>query len=204
MTPPAILLHFGGAGTYTAVATIAAVFVVLFALTFLVGSRPQGTATLSREWAARWLKASLPRLLITGVFCAGLFAASSLSGGARTATLAERACEQPVAPFTTQPVTPERLRAAITGMGELAGAAGRGDVGGAQALFFGTDTHNVTHDIDAPLGEADQALSKDLCRSMVTLEMQLAGDHDMDIVRREAETSASLLEQAAIKLDLMP
>ncbi len=200
MTPPAILLHFGGAGAYTAAATIAAMFVALFALSFFVGSRPRSAGRLSREWAWAWLRASLPRLLITGVFCAGLFIASSLSGNsAKTAA----ACAQPLAPLSGAPVTGERLQAAVQNMRRMADAAGVGDVAGAQGFFFG-DTHNVTHDIDRTLRDVDPGLGKDLCKRVLTLESQLAGERNGEIIAREGAATTALLEEAGRKLDLMP
>lgn len=204
MTERVILLHFGGVGTYTAAAAIAAVFAALFALSFLFGRRPKGSRVLSREWAMAWLKASLPRLAVVAAFSGALFAASSLAGGGQAATLAERACQRPAAPFTSSAVTRERLAGAIAGLRRLAQAAAAGDRDGAPGLFFGTDAHNVTHDIDAPLRQRDAALGEELCRSMITLEMQLSGDRKMDVVRREAESTAAILERAGAEMGLLP
>lgn len=201
MTPPAILLHFGGAGTYTAAATIAAMFVALFALSFFVGSRPRVAAgRLSREWAWTWLRASLLRLLITGAFCAGLFIASSLSGNSAKRAAA---CAQPLAPMSGTPVTGERLQAAVQNMRDMVDAAGAGDVSTAQGFFFG-DTHSVTHDIDRPLRDVDPGLGKDLCRRVLTLESQLAGERNGGVIAREGSDTADLLEDAGRELGLTP
>lgn len=204
MTERVVLLHFGGAGTYTAAAVIAAMFAALFALSFLFGRRPKGSRVFSREWAWAWVRASLFRLAVVAAFTGALFAASSLAGGGQAATLAERTCQQPAAPLTTRSVTRERLEGAIAGMRRLARAAAAGDRDGAPGLFFGTDAHSVTHDIDAPLRQRDAALGKDLCRSMVTLELQLSGDRKMDVVRREAESTAAILERAGAEMGLLP
>lgn len=202
--PHAVFLHLGGAGTYTAASVVAAMFVALFALSFLWGRRPKGSPAFSRRWAGQWLRASLPRLIVAGVFSGTLFAASSLAGGGQAATVADRACQQPAAAFTTQPVTSERLAAAVAGLQRLAAAAAAGDRDGAPALFFGTDTHNVTHDIDRPLREADPALGREICRSMVVLEMQLAGGRDLTAVQQEAARTAGLLERAGREMGLAP
>lgn len=204
MTERVVLLHFGGVGTYTAAVVIAAMFAALFALSFLFGRRPKGSRVFSREWAKAWVRASLFRLTVVAAFTGAVFAASSLAGGGQAATLAERTCQQPAAPFTTSSVTRERLEGAIAGMHRLAQAAAAGDWDGAPGLFFGTDAHNVTHDIDAPLRQRDAALGKDLCRSMITLELQLSGDQKMDVVRREAESTAAILERAGVEMGLLP
>ncbi len=200
----AVFLHFGGAGTYTAAAVVAGVFVALFALSFLWGHRPQGSRVFSKRWAGQWLRASFPRLIVAGAFSGALFAASSLAGGRQAATLAERACQQPAAPFTTQAVTAERLAAAVAGLQKLAAAAAAGDRDGAPSLFFGTDTHNVTHDIDGLLRKTDPALGKEICRSMVVLELQLAGSRNLTVVRQEAARSAELLQRAGREMGLTP
>ncbi len=200
----AVFLHFGGAGTYTAAAVVAAVFVALFALSFAWGERPRGSRVFSKRWAGRWLRASLPRLIVAGAFSGALFAASSLTGGGQTATTAARACQQAAAPFTSQAVTSERLAAAVAGLQRLAAAAAAGDRDGAPSLFFGTEAHNVTHDIDGPLRKIDPSLGERVCRSMVVLEMQLAGNRDLTVVRQEAERSAELLQQAGREMGLAP
>lgn len=204
MTVRVVLLHFGGVGAYTAAAVIAAMFAALFALSFIFGRRRKGSRVFSREWVETWVRASLSRLAVAAAFSGALFAASSLAGGGRAATLAERTCQQPTAPFTNSPVTRDRLQGAIAGMRRLAQGAAAGDRDGAPGLFFGTDAHNVTHDIDAPLRQRDAALGKDLCRSMVTLELQLSGDRKMDVVRREAESIAAILERAGAEMGLLP
>lgn len=200
----AVLLHFGGAGTYTAATIVAGVFLALFALSFFWGGRPRGARVFSKRWAWQWLRASFPRLVVAGAFSGALFAASSLAGGGQAATMAERACQQPAAPFTTQAVTAERLAHAVAGLQRLAAAAAAGDRDGAPSLFFGTDTHNVTHDIDGPLRRVDPALGKEVCRSMVVLELQLAGRGDLAVVKEEATRSAELLERAGQEMGLKP
>ncbi len=204
---PRILLRFGGVGTFTAAFMITVVFLLLFIMSFAFGKTPAPGRRFSREWLSAWGKASFPRLVITGIFCAGLFVASSFSGssqgsGAQNASDFVNACDRPVGALTKNPLTAARVESAITGMHRLREAAASKDTNLAQAVFFSGDTHNVTHDIDLPLRSADPDLAKKLCYSVLVLEVQLPGRPDWTVVAREADNSAALLQAAEQKLGL--
>jgi len=190
------MLHFGGVGTYTAAFLIAVMFLLIFVLSFAFGSVPAGGRKLSKEWVRAWFRASLPRLTVAAVFSGLLFLASSLSGGGGQNGSASDVCGKWVAPLTSDPVTAERLEAAIEGLREISETAAAGDPE-ALPLFFGGDTHNVTHDIDTPLRQADPDLARRLCLSMVALEEQFADPRDLAVISREAAAAADLLQQAA-------
>ena len=94
-----------------------------------------------------------------------------------------------------QPLTSERLAAAVAAFRETAEAARTGDVTGASVAFSG-DAHNITHDIDGPLRSADPGLAVDICESVVKIERQFSTSADAVVIADEAETSAGFLEEA--------
>ncbi|MDO8616249.1 MAG: hypothetical protein Q7T33_11040 [Dehalococcoidia bacterium] len=203
--PLSVLLHFGGAGTYTAAFMVSVAFVLVFVFSFAVGRLPEGVTRWSGAWAAAWLRASLPRLTVAGVFAGGLFLASSLSGGGDGGTAGNAAlCNRPLPPVTSQPVTEQRLQAAIADMRRVGEAARRGDSDQARVVFYEGGSHNLTHDIDRPLRTAAAGLARDLCLSMVELERQFTGKLDAGIIAREANASAGVLEKAGGVLALAP
>jgi hypothetical protein len=104
-------------------------------------------------------------------------------------------CSRPVQALTNQPVTRERLDAAIGKMREVQTAA---ENDGAQAAnaAFGGDTHAITHDIDPPLRAADPQLAQDLCAAIVVVEQQLGATPDLRIVGQQASIAADLLQQS--------
>jgi hypothetical protein len=197
-------LHFGGASTYTAAFMTGVVFLLIFVVSFALGPLPAGGRRFGRRWIEAWLKASMPRLVVAGVFSAGLFAASSLSGGGRSGSSAVNpaACETPLPAFTSNPVTGERLEAAVEAMRRVADAAAIADTALAQSLFFTGDTHAVTHDIDAPLRNADLALAKQICASVLVLEAELPGAGNLEAIEREARRTAGLLDRAGDAMGL--
>ncbi len=106
------------------------------------------------------------------------------------------ACAFPVGAIGVQPLTDDRVVDAVAAFRETAEFARTGDVTGASVAFSG-DAHNITHDIDGPLRDADPALAVDLCESIVEIERQFATTSDMNVIAAESESSAGLLEEAA-------
>ncbi len=84
-------------------------------------------------------------------------------------------------------------------MKRLSAAASAGDEDQVHKLFIGSDTHSLTHDIDARVRQADPELGRQLCMSVITIENQLTGSIDRITVQRAADTAAGLLEQAAVE-----
>lgn len=199
-----MLLHIGGANTATVITTVVVIFFLIFAISFAFGKIPEGERHLSREWAAAWFKASLPRLVIAGVFSGLLLAGALLGGDNKTKTATAASCNQSVPPLTGQALTDARLLGAIDGTQRMAGAARGGDIAGVQAIFYGGDAHNVMHDIDAPLRRADGKLAKDLCLAVVVVENQMATALDAEVIARESDQIAAFLQQAREVLSQLP
>ena len=104
-------------------------------------------------------------------------------------------CSGPIPPLTAEPLTEERLLAAIDKMGDVKAAAEVGDQAAANAAFGG-DTHAVTHDIDRPLRAEDPQLAQDLCAAVVLIEQEFGAGRDLGAVAASAEAAADLLEES--------
>jgi hypothetical protein len=189
-----VILHIGGASTAAVLVTVITIFFLIFAMSFAIGAVPEGKSRFSGEWFAAWFRVSLPRLIVAGAFAALLFAGSSLAGSDSTTNA--QICDSPLAPLTGRPVSGLRLNAAISGLQDIAAAARMGDAAEAQSLFYTTDAHNVTHDIAGPLFAADRDLARILCRSVVGLENEIAGDLRPEVIAQYAESAAGTLQAA--------
>jgi hypothetical protein len=111
-------------------------------------------------------------------------------------------CVRPIAALTAEPVTAERLEAAITRMREVQSAAEAGGAQAANAAFVG-DTHDITHDIDPPLRAVDPLLAQELCASILVIEQQLGTEPDLAVVAAEGEVAAGLLQDSGRALGLL-
>lgn len=112
-------------------------------------------------------------------------------------------CQSPIGAVTSNPLTADRINAAAADLRQTAEVAATGDRDAATLVFFG-DAHNISHDIDGPLRQVDNALVVNLCLSILALEEQFAaGQMDADVVSREAQNSAGLLEDAGRALGIL-
>ncbi len=191
-----VILHAAGGTSGTAFIVVAA-FIFIVALCFVLAPPSEGSK-LSPAFALTWLKASLPRLAVAGLFSAFIILASTQLGHSGVGTVS---CDQSVPPLSQNTVTSERLDGAIVIMRQLATVAASGDQTLADSLFFG-DAHNVTHDIDGPLRAENPDLAKELCRNVVVMEEEFAGARRLDIIAGEAETVAGILAEAGRELGL--
>jgi hypothetical protein len=191
-----MILHIGGASAGTVLVTVLAIFFLIFAMSFAIGPVPEGKRRFSRPWVRAWVRASLPRMLIAGVFAALVFTGSALSGGGQSEAEIAALCERPLAPLTGNAVTEPRLATAISSMNDIAAAARNGDTSRVQTLWFTTDAHNVSHDIDAPIRLEQPSLASDLCESVIKLENEMAGDQRSDVIERQATNLAAYMEEA--------
>jgi hypothetical protein len=186
-----------GTGTTTSGATLATfvILVLVFVVSFAIGRRPKGNPPFSRASVNEWLAAALPRITIAALLSLTFYLVSTIISDPQAGVRA--ACNQPLKPITSQPVTGDRLAKAVDGMKQVSAAAEAGNADLVSKLFVGSDTHNLTHDIDGRLREADPELGKQLCMSVVTIENQLTGSIDPPTVKRAADMAESQLEQAA-------
>jgi hypothetical protein len=191
------MVTLNGGGTSTSGATVATfvILLLIFIVSFAIGRRPKGSRPFSRAWLNEWLAAALPRITIAAAVALGFYLVSTIISDPEAGVRA--ACNSPLKPVTSEPVTRERIDRAADGMKQLSAAAAAGDEEEVRKLFVGSDTHSLAHDIDGRLRQADPELGKQLCVSIVTIENQLTGSIDSNTVQRSADMAAGLLEQAA-------
>jgi hypothetical protein len=192
-----LMVTLNGGGTSTSGATVATfvILLLIFIVSFAIGRRPKGSRPFSRAWLNEWLAAALPRITIAAAVALGFYLVSTIISDPEAGVRA--ACNSPLKPVTSEPVTRERIDRAADGMKQLSAAAAAGDEEEVRKLFVGSDTHSLAHDIDGRLRQADPELGKQLCTSIVTIENQLTGSIDSNTVQRSADMAAGLLEQAA-------
>ena len=206
-TGTVILLHVGGASTASIVVSIVVIFFFIFAISFAFGPIPEGGSRLSGDRVTAWFRASLPRLAVAGAFAAALGAAGILLGddpgdddnAANAAT-----CDAPLAPYTGNPPTEDRLIAAADGWRSIAAAAREDDIDRVRALYYTTDAHNLTHDIDGPLREVDNDLAGDMCLAVIVIENQMLTGLDTEVIARESDRVAAFLDEARPAVAALP
>lgn len=190
-------LHVGGASAVSVIISLIGIFFLMLIMSFAFWRGPGEHRRFSGPWFLAWAKASAPRIVVAGVFCAGLFVASALSGGGDSDASDPTLCETGLPALTNQVVSQERLTGGVLGLRALAAAADQGDLERARALIF-SDAHNITHDIDPQLRPSDPDLARDLCRSVLALENEIAqSDPDLGAIATESIRAANLLEQAS-------
>lgn len=177
-----------------AATTVVVIFLLIFALSFAFGPVPEGGRRFSAEWTRGWLKASVPRMIVAGVF-AGIVLAAALSYG-NSGTQAAINCDRAVPPLTGNAVTDARLLLAIDSLGQMADAADDGDAERARTIWLTSDAHNLSHDVDGPLRKQDPELARSLCENVVALENVMVGQIVTARVSADATAVAGMLQQA--------
>jgi hypothetical protein len=189
-----VLLHIGGTSAAGVAAVIAVIFLLIFAMSFAFGSVPEGERRFTRPWAHAWLRASAPRLVIAGAFAVAVFVFSALWGGG--ASSSATICESPLVPLSGGAITDARLVTAIGSLNEMANSADSGDTERVRTLFFTTDAHNLTHDIDRPLRQNNVDAATRLCEHVITLENQISGNLDLPSIAKDTRDIAADLQNA--------
>jgi hypothetical protein len=184
-----VLLHVASTPAGAAV-TVSIIFLLIFAMSFAFGPVPEGGRRFSGEWTREWLRASIPRLIVAGVF-AGLVLAAALSYG-NGSTQAAVNCDKSVPPLTGSAVDDPRMLLAINSLDQMVDAADNNDEGRAQTVWLTSDAHNLSHDIDGPLRKAAPDLARSLCEEVVALENVMVGQ----IVTAQVASNARLVAEA--------
>ena len=109
----------------------------------------------------------------------------------------DSACDDPLPPLGDTDISQLAFQTEDAGLARVAQAATTGDLEAAESAFFG-DVHNFTHDVDAPLREADEGLAKDLCQAVVRIEKEFFSDEPRtSIIATEATLIRDLIQDAA-------
>jgi hypothetical protein len=188
-----VLLHIGGASPAGVASVVAVIFLLIFAMSFAFGSVPEGGRRFTGPWFRAWLRASAPRFAIAGAFSVAIFTASALWGGGSSSAAN---CESPLPPLSGGAITDSRLMLAIGSLNDMTEAANSGDASRVQTLFFTTDAHNLTHDIDRVLRQNDVDAAIKLCTHVIALENQMSGTPDLPTVSQRTNDIAADLRHA--------
>jgi hypothetical protein len=192
-----VLLHVASSPAGAAI-TVTVIFLLIFAMSFAFGPVPEGGRRFSHEWVRAWLIASLPRMVVAGVFAAVvLVAALSYGGGSTNAAVS---CDRNVPPLSGQAVTDDRIALAAASLNEMVGAAEINNIERARTVWLTSDAHNLTHDIDGPLRKVSDEMARSLCQDVIALENVMVGQIVPEAVVERAGAVAAALHSARAAL----
>lgn len=108
------------------------------------------------------------------------------------------ACDSPLVPLGGGEADVSQLgfQTEDVGLTKVIQAATAGRLEDAESAFFG-DVHNFTHNVDPAIREEDEDLAKDLCRTVIELEEELALDQRVAIIASHATKLRELLRDGA-------
>ena len=108
----------------------------------------------------------------------------------------DSACDDPLPPLDDSDISRLAFQTEDAGLARVAQAATAGDLEAAESAFFG-DVHNFTHDVDAPLREADKELAITLCEEITEIEEELAFGRRISVIAGQATRLRELIQDAA-------
>ncbi|MCH7999221.1 MAG: hypothetical protein IIA91_07060 [Chloroflexi bacterium] len=108
----------------------------------------------------------------------------------------DSACDDPLPPLGDSDISQLAFQTEDAGLARVAQAATAGDLEAAELAFFG-DVHNFTHDVDAPLREADKELAITLCEEITKIEEELAFGRRISVIAGQATRLRELIQDAA-------
>jgi hypothetical protein len=105
-------------------------------------------------------------------------------------------CDNSLASLGQSEISQMGFQTEDVGLTRMIQAAQAGDLDGVQSAFFG-DVHNFTHNVDAPLREADEELAKELCEEIIKIEDEFVIDRRLSVIAGQATRIRELLRDAA-------
>ena len=106
------------------------------------------------------------------------------------------ACDNALAPLGTSEISQAGFQAEDVGLTKVIQAASAQDLTAAEDAFFG-DVHNFTHNVDPPVRAVDAKMAKDLCKTVIHIEEELAIDRRVDVIATDAARIRELLQDGA-------
>ncbi len=108
------------------------------------------------------------------------------------------ACDDPLPPLADSDISQHGFQTQDVGLTRMAEATSVGNLDSATEVWYDNDSelHNFTHDVDAPLREADEELAKELCEAVIRFEDELISER-VGRVATEAIRVRDLLRDAA-------
>ena len=133
-----------------------------------------------------------------GIVAAVLFLLGGGGGGGS-------ACDDPLPPLADSDISQLGFQTQDVGLTRMAEATSVGNLDSATEVWYDNDSelHNFTHDVDAPLREADEELAKELCEAVIRFEDELISER-VGRVATEAIRVRDLLRDAAEALGFAP
>ena len=105
-------------------------------------------------------------------------------------------CDDPLVSLGQSEISQMGFQAEDAGLARVAQAATAGNLEAAESAFFG-DVHNFTHNVDAPLREADKELAIELCEEITKIEEELAFGRRVSVIAGQATRIRELVQDAA-------
>ena len=108
------------------------------------------------------------------------------------------ACDDPLPPLGDSDISQLGFQTQDVGLTRMAEATSVGNFDSATEVWYDNDSevHNFTHNVDAPLREADGVLAKELCEAVIRFEDELISER-VGRVATEAIRVRDLLRDAA-------
>ncbi|MDP2674675.1 MAG: hypothetical protein Q8Q00_07190 [Dehalococcoidia bacterium] len=125
-----------------------------------------------------------------GIVVAVIFVFGDSGGGGNSA------CDNALAPLGRSDISQAGFQAEDVGLTKVIQAASAQDLTATEDAFFG-DVHNFTHNVDPPLRAVNAGMAKDLCKTVIHIEEELAIDRRVDIIATDAARIRELLRDGA-------
>jgi hypothetical protein len=125
-----------------------------------------------------------------GIVVAVIFIFGDSGGGGNSA------CDNALAPLGRSEISQAGFQAEDVGLTKVIQAASAQNLTAAEDAFFG-DVHNFTHNVDPPIREKNAGMAKDLCKTVIHIEEELAIDRRVDVIASDAARIRALLRDAA-------
>ena len=111
----------------------------------------------------------------------------------------DSACDAPLPPLGDSDISQLGFQTEDIGLTRMAEVTSAGNLDSATEFWYDNDSelHNFTHNVDAPLREADKELAKELCEAVISIEEELALDRRPSVVARQATRIRDILRDAA-------
>ena len=105
-------------------------------------------------------------------------------------------CDDPLVALGQSDISQLGFQTEDAGLARVVQAATAGNLEAAESAFFG-DVHNFTHNVDAPLREADEELAKEICEEVTEIEEELAIGQRVSVIAGQATRIRELVQDAA-------
>jgi hypothetical protein len=109
---------------------------------------------------------------------------------------ADNPCDNSLASLGQSDISQLGFQTEDVGLTRVILAAQAGNLDAVQSAFFG-DVHNFTHNVDAPLREANDELAKELCEAVIEIEDEFVIDRRLSVIVGQATRIRDLLRDAA-------